>query len=139
MIESKDKGKRVSLGLGILQVYVSIGAIPEGIAMITDPRGSSLGMSIDWLSKSPFSNFFIPGIFLLVVTGLGSLLGGVFSFKRHYKAGEIAVGLGIFLIVWIILHFWWPGLHWLHIIYFTIGMIELILGLMLQKKLGIVN
>ncbi len=93
-----------------------------------------MGMPTEILINSPFSDFLIPGIFLLLVNGIGSLSGGILSFLRYRFAGEIAGGLGFFLIVWIVAQVWWLGLHWLHFPYFIFGIVELILGLMLIKK-----
>ena len=121
-------------GLVILQIFIGIGAVPTGISMIIDPSGSMLGMPLDMLINSPFSDFLIPGILLLAINGIGSLLGGVASYLRYRFAGEIAAGLGTFLIMWIVAQVWWMGIHWLHILYIVFGIIELILGLMLQKK-----
>jgi hypothetical protein len=121
--------------LGIIQIFIGIGAVPAGIAMITDPSGNKLGMSPEMLTNSPFSDFLIPGIFLLVVNGIGSLFGGIVSFLRYKLAGEIAAGLGLFLFMWIVVQVWWLGLHWLHILYITLGIVELIMGLMLRKQL----
>ena len=134
MNNTVNNEKRVLIGLGVLQVFIGIGAVPAGIVMIIDPSGSSLGMPVEMLINSPFSDFLIPGIFLLVINGIGSLLGGVASFLRYRFAGEIAAGLGTFLILWIVAQVWWMGVHWLHILYIIFGIIELVLGLMLRKN-----
>jgi hypothetical protein len=128
--------RRLAAGLGILQVFIGIGAVPAGISMIHDPSGRGLGMPLEMLANSPFSNFLIPGVFLLVVNGIGSLLGAIGSFKRHRFAGEIAAGLGAFLIVWIAAQVWWMGVHWLHVLYFVLGLVELVLGLVFRRHRG---
>jgi len=125
--------RRLATGLGILQMFIGIGAVPAGIAMISDPSGRGLGMPLEMLANSPFSDFLIPGVFLLVINGIGSLLGGIASFKRYRCAGEIAAGLGTFLILWIAAQVWWMGVHWLHVLYFVLGLVELTLGLMFRK------
>ena len=125
--------RRLATGLGILQMLIGAGAVPAGMAMIVDPSGQSLGMPLEMLRNSPFDTFHIPGMFLLVVNGIGSLLGGIASFKRHRCAGETAAGLGTFLIVWIAAQVWWMGVHWLHVLYFVLGLVELTLGLMFRK------
>jgi hypothetical protein len=129
-------GKWLAILLGIIQIFIGIGALPAGIAMIIDPSGKKLGMSLEMLLNSPFSNFLIPGIVLLVVNGIGSLLGGVVSLLRYRFAGEIAAGLGIFLMMWIVAQVWWLGIHWLHFLYLILGLVELIFGLMLRQKLA---
>ena len=135
MSSAKNNGKWLAIWLGILQIFIGIGAVPSGITMITDPRGSGLGMPIEILINSPFSDFLIPGIFLLAINGIGSLLGGIASFQRYRFAGEIAVVLGTFLIIWIVAQVWWMGVHWLHIMYIILGIVELVLGLMLRRNL----
>ena len=124
---------RLATGLGILQMFIGIGAVPAGIAMISDPSGRGLGMPLEMLVNSPFADFLIPGVFLLVVNGIGSLMGGIASFNRHRFAGEFAAGLGTFLMVWITAQVWWMGVHWLHALYFVLGLVELTLGLMFRR------
>jgi hypothetical protein len=130
---SSSDRRRLATGLGILQMFVGIGAVPAGMAMISDPSGRSLGMDLEMLVNSPFADFLIPGVFLLLVNGIGSVLGAITSFRRHRYAGEIAAGLGTFLMVWIAAQVWWMGPHWLHVIYFVLGLVELILGLMFRR------
>jgi hypothetical protein len=134
MDNPKIKEKRLIIWLGILQAFIGVGAVPAGIAMIYNPSGSVLGMTVEMLINSPFADFLIPGIFLLVINGIGSLIGALASFLRHRFAGKIAIGLGIFLILWIAIQVYWLGLHWLHILYFILGIIESVLGLKLQKS-----
>ena len=136
MDNPKIKDKRLIKWLEILQAFIGIGAIPAGLLMILNPSGSDLGMTVEMLVNSPFPNFLIPGIFLLSINGIGSLFGALASLKRYSFAGKIAVGLGIFLILWITIQVYWLGsIHWLHILYFILGIIELVLGLKLQKIL----
>ena len=131
---SKRYVKRQIIWLGILQAFIGVGAAPAGILMIMNPSGTDLGMTIEMLVNSPFADFLIPGIFLLGINGFGSLIGAIASFLHNRNAGKIAIGLGIFLILWIFIQVYWLGLHWLHILYLTLGIIELVLGLKLQKS-----
>jgi len=134
MKHMKNNEKKLGTWLGVLQIFIGIGAVPAALSMISDPSGNGLGMYVEMLSNSPFSDFLIPGIFLLAVNGIGSLLGGVASFRRYRYAGEIAIGLGIFLIMWIIAQLYWLGIHWLHILYISLGIIELVIGLIMRKR-----
>jgi len=56
---------------------------------------------------------------------------------RHRLAGQIAAGLGTFLILWIIAQVLWMEIHWLHVLYIIIGVVELVLGLIFKKTLDI--
>ena len=124
----------LATGLGILQMFIGAGAVPAGMAMIVDPSGQGLGMPLEMLRNSPFTTFLIPGVFLLLVNGIGSLLGGIASFKHQRFAGEISVGLGTFLMVWVAAQVWWMGVHWLHVLYFVLGLVELTLGLKFRRN-----
>ena len=121
--------KRISIFLGIIQVIISIGAIPAGLSMIIEPNGTGVGMSAEVLLTSPFQNFFIPGIFLLVVNGLFNAVGAFLSFTRNKYAGIFGLMLGIILLLWISIQVYFIGLiHFLQPLFFVIGIIEIILG-----------
>lgn len=131
-----SKGKRgVSNVLGVLQILIGVGGVPAGLILMLDPTGSGMGFSPELLAGTPFQNYFIPGLFLFAVNGLGSLVGGVLNFIRHRTAGETAVGLGLLLMVWIIVQVGLLGLiHWMQPLYFGLGLIELILGLIVRGR-----
>jgi hypothetical protein len=134
MSESMSKGRWLAFGLGALQLFIGLGGVAGGIGMVLDPSGANLGLPVEWLTGSPFSNYLIPGIVLLAINGIGSLVGSIASFFGYRYAGEIAMALGAFLIVWIVAQVWWIGLsHWLQPLYFGFGVVELVLGLLLRR------
>ncbi|MFT5167537.1 MAG: hypothetical protein ACI8P3_002775 [Saprospiraceae bacterium] len=127
--------KRVGLFLGILQVFVAVGAIPAGLSMIFEPDGSGLGLSSKVLVGSPFQDFFIPGLFLFFVNGLLNALGAVFSIKRKKYAGIFGLVLGIILLLWICIQVYFIGLtHFLQPLFFAVGVVELILSYIYIRK-----
>jgi len=123
------RGKKTGIWLGIIQAFVAMGAIPAGLSMIFDPSGNGIGISTEILVESPFRNFFIPGIFLFVINGLFNILGAFFSFSKNKYAGVLGLGLGILLVIWICIQVYITGLiHFLQPLFFTIGIIEIILS-----------
>ena len=80
MSSTINSRKWLAIWLGILQIFIGIGAVPPGIEMIADPSGSSFGMSVDMLINSPFSGFLIPGIFVFsgVMRGAGDTIVPMF-------------------------------------------------------------
>ncbi|MCP4610264.1 MAG: hypothetical protein GY845_16260 [Planctomycetes bacterium] len=134
MSEKGKKGRCLAFGLGALQVFIGVGGFAGGFGLVTEPSGANLGFDVDLLSTSPFSDYLIPGLILLVVIGLGSLAGGVLSIVRYRYAGEIAAVSGAFLMIWIVVQVWWIGLTvWLQPLFFGLGAVELVLGLLLQR------
>jgi hypothetical protein len=136
MRNTLKEGKRLANVLGILQLFIGLGAVGGGFGLILEPSGANLGMPLEMLNHSPFSNFLIPGIVLLVINGLGSIAGSVLSFKLFQYAGEIALVLGAFLIAWILIQVHWiHSFHWLHALYLSLGIIEFALGWILRNTL----
>ncbi len=121
-------------GLGVLQVFIGLGAVAGGLGLALEPGGESLGIPLELLADSPFATYLVPGIVLFTVNGLGSLVGAVASFTRYRCAGETAMALGVFLVAWILVQvYWMAGFHWLHALYLVLGLLELVLGWSLRK------
>ncbi|MBC8471248.1 MAG: hypothetical protein H8D56_17440 [Planctomycetes bacterium] len=136
MNEKGKKGRFLAFGLGGLQVFIGLCGVAGGFGLVTEPSGSNLGFLVEWLSKSPFSDYLIPGLVLLVVIGVGSLGEGVLSLLGYRYAGEIAVVLGAFLMIWIAAQVCWIGLIvWLQPLFFCFGVLELVLGVLLWRTL----
>jgi len=128
------KNKGLVNGLGILQVFIGLGAVGGGLALVLEPSGTNLGIPLEILKNSPFSTYLVPGIVLLVINGLGSLVGATASFSQYRHAGKAAMALGIFLVAWITLQVYWVAdFHWLHALYLGLGLLELVLGWLLRK------
>ena len=53
-----------------LLVFNGIGALYGAGKLITDPSGASMGIDVSYLQHSPFPDFLLPGIVLLVCNGL---------------------------------------------------------------------
>ena len=122
--------------VGALQLFVGIGAVASGIGFILNPDGSNLGLSVELLKESPFNDFLIPGIALLSINGLGSMIGSFFSFRRHFLAGKLAMTLGFVMVIWISAQVYWINLiSWLQPVFFVLGIIEILLGLIIAKNI----
>ena len=113
-IESSRKPFACKL-LIILHVFLGIGGIFGGAALVIDPSGELIQMPISLLEYSPFSNFLIPGIILLVMLGIAPLVVSyglirkthwnpadklnIFS-EKHW-AWTYSLYIGFILIFWI--------------------------------------
>jgi len=127
--------KKYYIILFCLQVMTAIGAIPAGYAYVSDPLGASMGVTVDLLAKSPFKDFLIPGLFLLIVNGLCNLVAAVFSILNKPVAGKIGLFLGFVLAVWIVIQVYWIGLSsFLQPLFFFVGLFEMALGWTIIRK-----
>jgi hypothetical protein len=121
--------KKLYYILGSLQVITAIGAIPAGYGLLMDTTGQGVGMSTELLENSPLDSFLLPGLFLLLVNGLGHLVGSWLSFSRHRFAGYTGLILGVLLSLWIIIQVAWISLSSvLQPLYLLIGLINVYLG-----------
>ncbi len=133
-MNANNKSKFLAYFLGILQALIGLTAIAGGFRLISNPNGIP-DFPIEWLSNSPFNNYFIPGLVLLIVIGLGNVLAGTVTFLRKRYSGSIAIVFGIFLILYMATEVWFVGLrNFLQPLYFILGVIVLILGLKLFKS-----
>lgn len=69
--------------LPVMHAFVGIGALFGGCAAMLNPNGP-MGISVELLENSPFDNYFIPGLILFTVIGLGNILSS-FLFRYHLK------------------------------------------------------
>ena len=106
-------------------LFLSLGGLYGGIAMLVDPTGGSLGLT-ETLPFLPVSDYIGPGIFLLVVMGLAPLLlvygllarpkwkwaAKLSRWSGHHWAWTGTLGLGVTLAVWLIVEGLLIGFEW---------------------------
>lgn len=127
--------KKLAITLGVIQCIVAVGAIPAGWIMIFEPDGTGIGIPIVMLDKTPFHDFFFPGLFLFVINGLGQLIGAIFSFRKNKHAGVIGIVLGILLLAWIIVQVYFTGwIFFLQHFFFAIALIEIMIAAIIHPK-----
>ena len=120
----------------IIQVLVAFGALVSGFLLVLYPSGKFLGMSVQLLSNSPFSNFLIPGIILVLINGVGQTFASILTFRKLRYAGFVGAIFGLGLIIWIFTQVnIIGGGHWLQYSYFVIGVIETSLSFLIHSFL----
>jgi len=129
--------KKVYQFLFALQLFVGIGAIGGGLMAILNPQGPG-GMPADALKNSPFNNYFIPGIILFTVIGLGSIFSSVIIYFRSKFTGYISSIFSWALVIWIVVQcIMLNAIASLHVIFFIIGLVEAALSavILFEQKL----
>ena len=87
-----------------LMVFLAIqaaGAIAGGIGLVQDPV-NNIGMPLSMLEGSPFSDYLIPGLILLIVVGLFPLVVLYGLARRRRWSWWLAVAAGAGLVIWIV-------------------------------------
>jgi len=83
-----------------LTALQAVGGIPSGIGMIRDPV-NNIGMPLSMLEGSPFGDYLIPGLILLIVLGLFPLVVLYGLIRRYQWAWWCALAVGAGLVIWI--------------------------------------
>ncbi len=131
---STMKKQQLHIALGIIQAFVALGAIPAGFSMIIQPDGTGLGMTTKFLQDSPFTDFFIPGLFLFTMNGLANLIVSILTFRKNKYSGKLGLILGLLLLGWIAIQVWSTGyISFMQPLFFGIGVLEIVLAYLLLK------
>lgn len=114
-----------------LHIFVGVGALAGGLVAIINPQ-KPLGMSTEYLKNSPFNSYFIPGIILFVIIGLGNSISAfVMRFRNKYQ-GYISSIFSWALVIWIVVQcIMLRTIGFLHVLYFFIGIVEAALSIII--------
>lgn len=123
--------KKLSIGL---HYFIGFGAIAGGFGAVSNPT-APMGISTDMLKNGPFEDFLIPGLFLMIVIGLGNVLAGTLAIKGHKWWAYLSGAMGDTLIMWIVIQcFILSTIEALHVIFFTLGVIQGLIALFILFK-----
>lgn len=121
--------KTLKIIANILLILTGINAIAAGYSFITDPTGSGLGITVDYLKHAPFSNFLIPGIVLFAAVGLGALFTAYVSLTGRKFWPIMFLGYGAVLSGWIVIQYiMLQAFHPLQAVFFSIGLYLTVVG-----------
>lgn len=73
-----------------LEVFLALGALGGGAALVLGPRGEIIPLPLTALAGSPFADYFVPGSILFLVIGLGPQGAAVLTWRRHRLAPFLA-------------------------------------------------
>ena len=64
------------------------------------PRGEIIPLPLLALKGSAFDTYFVPGLILFCVIGLGPLAAAQLAWRQHPLASIAALGVGVTLLTW---------------------------------------
>ena len=89
------------IALLVLLLVQGIGATAGGAGLVRDPV-NNIGMPLSMLNGSPFHDYLIPGLILLIVVGLFPFLVLYGLARRRRWGWWLSVAAGADLVIWII-------------------------------------
>lgn len=84
----------------VLLAFQAVSAIGGGVGLIQDPV-DNIGLPLDLLEGTPFQDYLLPGLILLIVVGLEPLISLFGLWSGHTWGWWVALVAGLDLIGWI--------------------------------------
>ena len=119
----------------VISIFVGVGAFVGGIAMLIEPNGSILRMEalLPYFQVLPFAdilfqNYIFPGIALIIVNGISNTVASILMLRNKRIGYILGTLFGFTLMLWIIIQFVIFPMNALDIIYFTLGVLQLLTG-----------
>lgn len=134
---NKSNKSNKSYFLAAMQGFLGLGAVVGGFMLIIDPSGKLLNMPVSLLESSPFSDFFIPGMILLLILGVLPIVICIALLRRihwtlaekfnlyseRYWAWTFSLYTGHVLLIWIIVQVYIiQTISLIHLFYFSWGL-----------------
>lgn len=136
------KRKTTSYILLFLMAFQVISAVPVGFSFITDPSGKGIGIPLELLNETPFNDYLIPGLFLLIVLGFfpaftlfGLITNKPFKlsqklnlYKEYHWSWAFSYYTGLLLVLWINMQLFF-GIEFgiLHFVYSILGLLIIVI------------
>lgn len=120
---STDSTRPLALSLYVVgAVSLGLSALYGGAVLMLNRENDPLGLPLEWLDDTPFTDYFLPGFTLFSVFGVGSFVVLFGIVGRRSWAWIAAVALGVSQVVWIAAQvFFLRRVHVLHVVYGGLG------------------
>jgi len=120
----------------ILLLVNGTGAFYGGYLFISDPSGSRMQIPLSYLEHSPFNDYLIPGIVLIVVNGVFSFVALFTLIMKTRNYPWFIIAQGVLLGGWIIIQMLMLRMFYapFHATFLAIGTFLILCGWYLKKS-----
>ncbi len=101
MIRKNYRQKKILIGL--LLFFNGSSAVFGGMSLILYPDGSSIGLPLSLLEHSPFKDFLIPGLVLVLSNGIPGLIIFTMLISGSKRVSFLLRLQGIVLLIWLLI------------------------------------
>ena len=132
-LEMINSQRLIKIFLIAAELVVGITAILGGYGLIFN---DGMGLPSAWLSGTPFSSYFWPGVILALVVGGTNISAAVLVLRNHRYSLEMSAVAAFGLLIWLFVEVYMlPHSSMLQIIYFSLGIFILTLTMFSFKKI----
>lgn len=140
MTASDAPGRPAALWvLLVLLIVQGVGGIAGGLSLALRPDGSIMRMPVSYLDGSPFPDYLVPGLILLLVLGVLPLVvaAGIWLDRRWAWYGAVTVGCG--LMIWILVQMTIIPFNWLQPAFGIVGVLIFAVALLrsVRRRFGV--
>lgn len=129
------KKKLCLISYGIFELFIGAIAVKIGIPMIIYPDSYPFEYPTEWLTKVPFTNWFIPGIIAVLVYGLFNIISAVIIIaKKQRNSVVFGIAMGCTLLVSIIVQIIILGSFLISVECLFVSIIQIIYGVYILRK-----
>jgi hypothetical protein len=94
------KHKVIRITLFVIEAFIGLSAIQGGIALLTGAFDQYVPVA--WLAGTPFSDYMIPGLVLVIVVGGSALLAAATVFIQREWAVLVSVLAGLLMVGFVV-------------------------------------
>jgi membrane-bound ClpP family serine protease len=106
-----------------------------GAALIIDPSGQSIGLKVEELTATMFSDYQVPGVILFLAIGVLGTSAAILTAVNHKYYSALIFYQGLILTGWILVQVYLlPTTHFLQAVFGLLGIILLMTGSYLLVK-----
>jgi hypothetical protein len=131
-VPTTDRPRRPAAAwiLLILLLIQGLGGFAGGLALSVKPDGSIMGVPVSYLEGSPFGDYLIPGLILLLVLGVLPLVAAAGLWLRRHRAWYAAFVVGCGLMIWILVEITIIPYDMLQVVFGVVGALIVLVALM---------
>ncbi|MDD4178408.1 MAG: hypothetical protein PHY58_15145, partial [Bacteroidales bacterium] len=124
------KERIIRIALGLLLVFLALNAFGGGYYAMAGAEG----VPLEWLEGSPFTSYFIPGMFLFGAIGGLSTIAAIAVFGRWRVGRLLSLLTAMVVIIWLLVQIIIIGyVSWMQPTTFALAIVILILGYRILK------
>jgi hypothetical protein len=116
--------------LPAIELIVGCSAVAGGVALVK----GGIRMPIQWLSRTPFDSYIMPGLILFFIVGGSHLAAAYAILARCQSARSASLLAGMILTIWLIAQIAMIGYtSWMQLLFFILGLATLFLSFAVER------